>query len=143
MRAARRKSSTVRGYLAIMLFAGRPALAALDMHEGLWETTVTADGRTQWAGTQCYTRADIDEMEKMFHGQPTRGPGACRYSGFSQSGNTVTYTMSCRLGDDEQTGAVTATYHGDSASGTIRANGVTVSSVSRRLGDCSTSSFAR
>lgn len=126
-----------------MLFACRPALAALDMKEGLWETTVTADGRAQWAGTQCYTRADIDEMEKMFRGQPTRGPGPCRYSGFTQSGNTVTYTMSCRLGDDEQTGAVTAIYRGDSASGTIRANGVTVSSVSRRLGECSKSSFVR
>ena len=117
-----------------MVFACGPALAALDMQEGLWETTVTADGRTQWAGTQCYTRADIDEMEKMFHGQPTRGPGPCRYSGFSQTGNAVSYTMTCRLGEDEQTSAVTAIYRGDSATGTIRANGATVSSVSRRLG---------
>jgi len=136
---ARRKSA----YLMIMLFAWRPSVAALDMREGLWETTVTADGHTQWADTQCYTRADIDEMEKMFRGQPTRGPGACRFSSFTQSGNTVSYTMICRLGDDEQTSAVTATYHGDSATGTIRANGVTVSSASRRIGECSTSSFVR
>ena len=102
-----------------------------------------ADGRTQSAGPKCYTRADIVEMEKLLQGKSSRVDGACRYADFSQSGNSVNYTMTCRFGDDEQTSAVSATYGGDSASGTIRADGVTVTTSSRRLGNCSQSSFER
>lgn len=133
----------LRPHLVVLLLACAPALAALNMKEGLWETTLTVDGRMQPAGTQCYTREDIEEMEKLFEGHPTRGDGACRYSGFKESGNTVSYTMICRLGDDEQTSAVTATYRGDSATGTIRAAGATVLASSRRIGDCAVSSFVR
>jgi hypothetical protein len=123
--------------------AATPAVASLNMNEGQWETTVTADGRTQSSNTRCYTRADILEMEKLLQGKSTRVDGVCRYTDFSQSGNNVNYTMTCRLGDDEQTSAVSATYHGDSAVGTIRSAGVTVTASSRRLGSCTESSFAR
>jgi hypothetical protein len=117
------------------------AHAALDMNEGLWETTIVADGHPQSTGTKCYTRADIVEMEKLLQGRSTRGDGSCRYSGFTQSGNRVSYTMTCRLGDDEQTSAVSAIYHGDSATGTVRAAGVTLTASSRRIGPCTHSSF--
>jgi hypothetical protein len=133
----------LRPFLTVLVFACDPALASLNMQEGLWETTLTADGRTQPAGTNCYTRADIEEMERLFEGRPSRGDGACHYSGFTRTGDTITYTMTCRVGDDEQTSAVTATYRGDSASGTIRANGVTVAASSRRIGECTVSSFVR
>jgi hypothetical protein len=133
----------LRPHFAILLMVCAPALAALNMKEGLWETTLTVDGRAQSAGTQCYTRDDIDEMERLFQGSPSRGQGACRYSGFTASGNTVSYTMICRLGDDQQESAVTATYRGDSATGTIRAAGATVVASSRRIGDCAVSSFVR
>jgi hypothetical protein len=123
--------------------AGIPASAELNMNEGLWETTLTADGHTQPAGSRCYTRADIAEMERLLQGRSARGDGLCRYSNFAQSGNSVTYTMTCRFGDDEQVSAVTATYRGDSASGTIRAAGVTVTASSRRIGDCAQASVGR
>jgi hypothetical protein len=51
--------------------------------------------------------------------------------------------MICRNGDDEQRSLVEAEYRGDSASGTIRTAGVTVMTVSRRVGSCSESSFTR
>jgi hypothetical protein len=123
--------------------ASTPALAALNMNEGLWETTITADGEVQSANAKCYTRADIAEMERLLQGRSSRVDGVCRYADFSQSGNSVNYTMTCRLGDDEQTSAVSATYRGDSATGTIRSAGVTVTASSRRIGSCTESSFTR
>jgi hypothetical protein len=124
-------------------FTAMPATASLNMNEGLWETTLTADGKTQSASAKCYTRADIVEMDKLLQGKSSRVDGVCRYADFTQSGNSVNYTMTCRLGDDEQTSAVSATYRGDSATGTIRAAGVTVTASSKRIGNCSESSFAR
>ena len=128
---------------AVLLALAHPAAAALNMEDGLWETTLSADGRTQSRSVKCYTRADIAEMERLLQGKSSRGESACRYSGFKQSGDDVSYTMTCRLGDDEQTSAVSATYHGDSATGTVRAAGVTVTATSRRIGDCTQSSFVR
>jgi hypothetical protein len=124
--------------------AASPAAASLNMNEGLWETTLTADGKSQSAGTaKCYTRDDIIAMEKLLQGKSSRVDGVCRYADFTQSGNSVNYTMTCKLGDDEQTSAVSATYSGDSSTGTIRAAGVTVTASSRRVGNCSESSFSR
>ena len=123
--------------------AAMPAGATLNMNEGLWETTVTADGQAHSASAKCYTRTDIAEMEKLLRGKSSRIDGICRYADFTQSGDSVNYTMTCRLGDDEQTSAVSATYRGDSATGTIRSAGVTVTASSRRIGSCTESSFAR
>ena len=123
--------------------AAMPAGATLNMNEGLWETTVTADGQAHSASAKCYTRMDIAEMEKLLRGKSSRVDGICRYADFTQSGDSVNYTMTCRLGDDEQTSAVSATYRGDSAIGTIRSAGVTVTASSRRIGSCTESSFAR
>jgi hypothetical protein len=123
--------------------AATPAGATLNMNEGLWETTVSAEGRAHSASAKCYTRTDIAEMEKLLRGKSSRVDGICRYADFTQSGDSVNYTMTCRLGDDEQTSAVSATYRGDSAIGTIRSAGVTVTASSRRIGNCTESSFAR
>ena len=128
---------------ALAALAAGPAFASLNMNEGLWETTLTADGQSQAAGAKCYTRADIIEMEKLLQGKSARVDGICRYADFTQTGDSVNYTMTCRLGDDEQTSAVSATYRGDSATGTIRSAGVTVTASSRRIGSCTESSFAR
>jgi hypothetical protein len=123
--------------------ASTSAVATLNMNEGLWETTISADGQAQSASAKCYTRADIAEMERLLQGKSSRVDGICRYADFSQSGNSVNYTRTCRLGDDEQTSLVSATYRGDSAIGTIRSAGVTVTASSRRLGSCTESSFTR
>ena len=113
------------------------------MSEGLWETTITASGETRSLGTNCYTKADIAEMELMLQGRSTPPEATCRYNGFTQSGNRVRYTMTCRNGNDVQESAVTAEYHGDSATGTISTAGVTVTTASRRVGSCTQSSFVR
>ena len=88
----------LRPHFAVLLMVCAPALAALNMKEGLWETTLTVDGRAQSAGTQCYMRDDIEEMEKLFQGRPSRGQGACRYSGFTASVNP-TWTTSVMPSD--------------------------------------------
>jgi hypothetical protein len=127
----------------VAALAAMPAGATLNMNEGLWETTVSADGQAHSASAKCYTRTDIAEMEKLLRGKSSRVDGICRYADFTQSGDSVNYKMTCRLGDDEQTSAVSATYRGDSATGTIRSAGVTVTASSRRIGSCTESSFAR
>jgi hypothetical protein len=129
--------------VALSMLVALPALAALDMSEGLWETTITANGETRSLGTNCYTKADIAEMEQMLQGRSTPPDAACRYSGFTQAGNSVRYTMTCRYGDNVQESAVEAVYRGDSASGTIRTTNVTVTTASRRVGSCAQSSFER
>ena len=113
------------------------------MSEGLWETTITAGGETRSLGTNCYTKADIAEMELMLQGKSTPPEATCRYKDFTQSGNSVRYTMTCRNGEDVQESAVTAEYHGDSATGTISRAGVTVTTASRRVSSCMQSSFVR
>jgi len=112
------------------------------MSEGLWETTITAGGETRSLGTNCYTQADIDEMELMLQAKSTPPEATCRYTGFTQSGNSVRYTMTCRNGDDEQSSTVAAVYLGDSATGTLTTAGVTVTTTSRRVGSCTQSSFS-
>ncbi len=139
----RLRASSIVGLAIGAAIAAAPALATLNMNEGLWETTITADGQAQSANARCYTRADIVEMERLLQGKSTRVDGVCRYADFTQSGDSVNYTMTCRLGDDVQTSAVSATYRGDSATGTIRSAGVTVTASSRRIGSCTESSFAR
>jgi hypothetical protein len=128
---------------ALAALAATPAAAALNMNEGLWETTLIADGQAHSGSAKCYTRSDIAEMERLLQGKTTRVDGVCRYADFKQSGDSVNYTMTCRLGDGEQTSAVSATYNGNSATGTIRAEGVTVTASSRRIGSCTESSFTR
>ena len=120
-----------------------PAVAALDMGEGLWETTIIAGGETRSLGTNCYTKADIAEMEQILQGTSAPAEASCRYADFTQSGNTIRYTMICRYGDAVQESAVAAEYHGDSATGTISTGGVTVKTASRRVGSCTQSSFVR
>lgn len=123
-------------------FCAAAAAATLNMNEGLWETTISADGRAQSANTRCYTRADIAEMERRLRGQSTPADSVCRYADFTQSGNSVNYIMTCRLGEDEQTSSVSATYEGNSTIGTIRSAGVIVTAAGRRVGSCTESSFA-
>jgi hypothetical protein len=120
----------------------RIALAALDMSDGLWETSVTSNGETRSLGTSCYTKADIAEMERMLQGKSARNGGACRYADFTQSGSSIRYTMICRNGESEQTSTVVAEYHGDSAVGSISAGNASVTTRSWRVGSCSQSSFA-
>jgi len=144
-RAARtgRAASIAARLAALGALVGLPAVAALDMSEGLWESTITAGGETRSLGTNCYTQADIDEMELMLQAKSTPPEATCRYTGFTQSGNSVRYTMTCRNGNNVQESAVTAEYHGDSATGTISTGGVTVTTASRRVGSCAQSSFVR
>lgn len=138
-----RLAAPIAGLLLVLNFLdARPAAAWLNMTEGEWETTITADGQTRSLGTHCYTKADIAEMERVLKGTSARPDGSCRYSDFVQSGNSVRYTMTCRRGDDEQSSTVDAVYQGNTASGTLSTAGVTITTTSRRVGSCAQSSFS-
>jgi hypothetical protein len=129
--------------LAAASLVALPAAAALDMSEGLWETTITAESQSRSLGPSCYTKADIAEMERVLQGKSANTGGVCRYVDFVQNGPSVRYTMICRNGDDEQRSIIFAEYRGTVATGTIQTEGVTVTTVSRRVGSCTASSFGR
>lgn len=138
-----RLAAPIAALLLVFAFLdARPAAAALNMNEGEWETTITADGQTRSLGTNCYTKADIAEMEQVLKGKSTQPRGSCRYSDFEQSGNSVRYIMTCRRGEDEQSSMVDAVYQGNSATGTLSTAGVTITTTSRRVGSCTQSSFS-
>ena len=138
-----RFAAPIASLLLVFAFLdARPAAAALNMTEGEWETTITADGQTRSLGTNCYTKDDIAEMERLLKGKSTQPKGSCRYSDFVQSGNSVRYTMTCRRGDDEQISTAEAVYQGEMATGTLSTAGVTITTTSRRVGSCSQSSFS-
>jgi Protein of unknown function (DUF3617) len=66
----------------------------------------------------------------------------CTFANYKQSGNTVIYTMTCTFtGGKPRASTVSATYSGDTTMGTVTANGVATKIDSKRLGDCTKSSF--
>jgi len=138
-----RFAAPIASLLLVFAFLdARPAAAALNMTEGEWETSITADGQTRSLGTNCYTKDDIAEMERVLKGKSSQPEGSCRYSDFVQSGSSVRYTMTCRRGDDEQSSTVEAVYQGNAATGTLSTAGITITTTSRRVGSCSQSSFS-
>ncbi len=116
--------------------------AALNMKPGLWETTTYISGNKLSTEQKCYLQKDIDSLEKMMRGDPAAQKGPCSNSNFKQSGDTVTYTMTCSFSKGKtSTGTVSGTYNGDTTTGTVVGSGTTSKIDSKRIGDCSKSSF--
>jgi hypothetical protein len=128
--------------LLAVLAATLTVRAALNMKPGLWETTTYIDGHKINAEKKCYLQKDIDALEKMMRGDPAAQKGPCSDSNFKQSGNTITYTMTCSFSKGKTTtSTVSGTYNGDTTTGTVVGSGTTSKIDSKRVGDCFKSSF--
>jgi hypothetical protein len=116
--------------------------AALNMKAGLWEMTTSISGQKAGVEQKCFLQKDISDLEKTLKGAAGKAGQPCSYSDYKESGSTVTYKMTCRFGGGKpNTSLVTSTYNGDTTTGTITGSG-TVSTVnSKRVGNCTKSSF--
>jgi hypothetical protein len=129
--------------IAIVWSAGSLAGAGLNMKPGLWETVTTMQGRVGGAERKCYLPKDVAALQSQMRGQLVFPAQPCKFTDYKQTGNTVTYTMTCTFGKGRPTrSAVTATYSGDSTHGTLTsAAGVQSVIDSRRIDTCTKSSF--
>jgi len=116
--------------------------AALNIKAGLWEIITSISGQKAGVEQKCFLQKDIDDLEKTLMGAAGKANQPCSYSDYKESGSTVTYKMTCRFGGGKlSTSLVTSTYNGDTTTGTITSGG-TVSTVnSKRVGNCTKSSF--
>jgi hypothetical protein len=133
------------GLVVVAFVALSPTLyAALNMQAGLWEITTTINGQKAGVEQKCFLQKDIDDLEKTMKGAAGKADQPCSYSDFKESGNTVTYKMTCRFGGGKpSTSLVTSTYNGNTTSGTITSSGTVITINSKRVGNCTKSSFAK
>ena len=134
---------TMWGVVTVCLWLTSWAAAAgLNMKVGLWETTMVFQGKKGPSEQKCYLQKDVDFLEKQMRGEVSAPKQPCAFANYKQSGNTVTYTMTCTFtGGKPRTSTVSATYSGDTATGTVTANGAVTTIDNKRLGDCTKSSF--
>jgi hypothetical protein len=116
--------------------------AALNMKAGLWETTTTMSGQKAGVEQKCFLQKDIDDLENTLKGAAGKGKQPCAYSDYKETGNTVTYKMTCRFGGGKpSTSLVTSTYNGETTTGNIASGGAVITVNSKRVGNCTKSSF--
>ena len=96
---------------------------------------------------QCITKEEAADPNKMVPSRPQRGgpPSECKVSDYMQSGNKVTYNVTC-TGAQPTTGTAEFVYEGDTYNGTMVMNmsmerggppmAMTMKYTAKRLGDC-------
>ncbi|MHB8534107.1 MAG: DUF3617 domain-containing protein [Sulfuricaulis sp.] len=132
--------------LAAGLILSAVCVAAPRMTPGLWEMTVNVEEAGMPPGMippttyrHCYRPEDVKDLRATV---PKKNPN-CRTSDWKESGNTVTWTMSCE-GRGTMTGSGKITYTGDRYRGENkivmvhdgRKTLMTQSYSARRVGDC-------
>ena len=94
-------------------FAAVPVQAAERMTPGQWESTVTSD-RGTYTTTACKTLDDVkiaNADEKTMRALTDKaGAGVCVLGTYEDSGNKVSYTMTC----GKVVTTITSTFRGDS-----------------------------
>lgn len=132
--------------LAVIVIAWSAAALAdtgLDMKPGLWEIVTTMQGHVAGTERKCYLPKDIADLQSQMRGQLVLPNQPCKFTDYRQTGNTITYTMTCTFGKGKPVrSTVTATYSGESTHGTVTgASGGQSTIDSRRIDNCATSSF--
>jgi hypothetical protein len=117
------------------------AYASLNMKPGLWETATIIQGKKASAEQKCYLQKDVDHLEKQMRGEVSEPKQPCVFANYKQTGNTVTVKMTCTFGGKPHPSVLSATYNGDTTTGKVISDGVATEIESKRLGDCTKSSF--
>jgi hypothetical protein len=120
------------------------ASAGLNMRTGLWEITTTINGAPAGTIQKCYLPKDIINLERSQHGAGPMANPHCQISNYSAAGDTVTFTTTCKEHGATTTSDARLVFEGDRTAGQFRASDGTVTSFySRRMADCSVSSFGK
>ena len=110
-----KRAALLASLSGLIAFAAAPLQAADRMPPGQWETTATSAGKT-YTTTGCVT-LDISKIANADE-QTVRaltdkaGAGVCVLGTYQDSGNKVSYTMTC---GKSGTATSTTTYRGDTA----------------------------
>jgi hypothetical protein len=137
--------------IAAVLGLSAAALAQAPRRDGKWEVTMTMEMPGMPANmppiktTQCITKEQADDPQKIVLQQPQRGNqlSDCKVSDYKVAGNKVTYAMKCTTPQPmDATGDIT--YADDTYDGTLKMNMarggqsmvMTVKYSGKRLGDC-------
>jgi hypothetical protein len=134
------------GIVIACLFAAGPSLLAQGpRRDGKWEVKMEMDmpgmpvKMPAMTTTQCITKEDADDPQKVTPRGAGKDPNACKVSDYKVEGSTVTWTMKCE-GKDPMTGSGEFVYTTDAYTGTLkmeRAGQTTTMKYSgKRLGDC-------
>jgi hypothetical protein len=121
--------------------------------DGNWELTIEMQMPNMpmkmppMKSTQCITKEEAADPNKMVPSRPQRGgpPSDCKVSDYKESGNKVTYNVTCS-GAQPTTGTAEFIYEANSYHGTMVMNmsmerggapmAMTMNYVGKRLGDC-------
>jgi hypothetical protein len=137
--------------MASVLTLSASALAQGPRRDGKWEVTMTMEMPGMPAAmppattTQCITKEQADDPQKLVLQQPQRGnqQSDCKVSDYLVSGNKVTYSMKCTTpAPMDATGEII--YGDNTYNGTMKMNmgrggqmmAMTMKYSAKRLGDC-------
>lgn len=135
-----KRAALLASLSGLIAFAAAPLQAADRMTPGQWETTTTAAGKTHTT-TACITPdmaklANADEKTGRALTEKA-GAGVCVLGTYQDSGNKVSYTMTC---GKSETATSTTTYRGDTAESvmthTYDGKTTTTQIKLRRVGTC-------
>ena len=109
-----KRAALLASLSGLIAFAAAPLQAADRMTPGQWETTTTVAGKTHTT-TACITPdmaklANADEKTGRALTEKA-GAGVCVLGTYQDSGNKVSYTMTC----GKSVTATSTTFHGDTA----------------------------
>lgn len=143
--------------LACVLALSVAVLAQTPRRDGRWEVTTQMEmagmpggrGMPPMASTQCITKEQAEDPQKMVPQPPARGGGQndCKVSDYKTVGSKVTWTMKCTT-PQEVDGTGEVTYGNDTYEGTMTMNmtmtrggqsmpmQMTMKVNGKRLGDC-------
>ena len=128
-----------------MLAVGTVGAAPLAMKPGLWEMTMSMEMQGMPGGMppaklqHCYKAEDVKDLRRTV---PQQTNSKCKVDDWKESGNTVSYTMSCTSPAATMTGRMT--YAGDRYTGNAKISmnqggqmiHMTQKFDAHRIGDC-------
>jgi hypothetical protein len=117
------------------------------MRPGQWEVTIQMQmpnmpvQMPEMKSSQCITADQLeqDPATGLPRGAQDQGQNACKVSDYKQSGNTVTWKMTC-TGEAAMTADGEMTFAGDSYTGTMKMatpqGNMSMKLAGKRIGDC-------
>ena len=134
-----KRAALLASLSGLIAFAAAPLQAADRMTPGQWETTATSAGKT-YTTTACMTpdmaKIANDDEKTVRAGMDKAGAGLCVLGNYEDSGNKVSYTMTC----GKSVTTKSTTFRGDTSEGVrtrIYDGKTTTTQIkSRRVGAC-------